>query len=114
MLFFFREARGGMPSHIPDVVMRRDNRVQRVVGTIPTPAEAIRLYQEGGQISDGASFGEDPLYGDVNKFTIRQKSFSTSYPSFDAIFRRLVNSDASLFTNGLKFFIDITYRLSRT
>ena len=104
-----------MPSHIPDVVMRRDNRVQRVVGTIPSPAEAIRLYQEeGGQISDGASFGEDPLYGDVNKFTIRQQSFSTSYPSFDAIFHRLVNSDASLFTNGLKFFIDITYRLSRT
>ena len=104
-----------MPSHIPDVVMWRDNRVQRVVGTIPSPAEAVCLYQEeGGQISDGASFGEDPLYSDVNKFTIRQQSFSTSYPSFDAIFHQLVNSDASLFTNGLKFYIDITYRLSRT
>lgn len=104
-----------MPSHIPDVVMRRDNRVQRVVGSLPSPAEAICLYQgEGGRISDGASFGEDPLYGDVNKSTIRQQSFSTSYPSFDPIFHHLVNSDPSLFTNGLKFFIDITYRLSRT
>ena len=104
-----------MPSHIPDVVMRRENRVQRVVGSLPSTAEAISLYQEeGGQISDGASFGEDPLYGDVNKSNIRQQSFSMSYPSFDPIFYQLVNSDVSLFTNGLKFFIDITYRLSRT
>ena len=103
-----------MPSHIPDVVMRRENRVQRVVGSLPSPAEAIRLYEEGRQISDEASFGEDPLYGDVNKSTIRQQSFSTSYPSFDPIFHQLVNSDASLFTNGWKFFVDITYRLSRT
>ena len=104
-----------MPSHIPDIVMRRDNRVQRVVGSLPSPAEAIRLYEgKGGRISDGASFGEDPLYGDVNKSTIRQQSFSTSYPSFDPIFHQLINSDASLFMNGLKFFIDITYRLSRT
>ena len=102
-----------MPSHIPDVVMRRENRVQRVVGSLPSPAEAISLYQEG-QISDEASFGEDPLYGDLNKSNIRQQSFSMPYPSFDPIFYQLVNSDVSLFTNGLKFFIDITYRLSRT
>ena len=104
-----------MPSHVPDVVMRRDNRVQSVVASLPSPAEAILLYQgEGGRISDGASFGQDPLYGDVDKCTIRQQSFSASYPSFDPIFHQLVNSDASLFINGLKFFIDITYRLSRS
>lgn len=104
-----------MPSHVPDVVMRRNNRVKRIMTRLPGPAEAISMYQgSGGRISDGAQFGQDPLYGDDNKCTIRQRSFTSSYPSFDPIFHNLVNSNSSLFENGLKCFIDITYRLSRT
>ena len=105
-----------MPSHVPDVIMRRNNRVKRIMTRLPGPAEAISMsHGDGGRISDGAQFGHDPLYGDDNKCAIRQQSFTTSYPSFDQIFHNLVNSNSLLFENGLKkCFIDITYRPSRT
>ena len=106
---------GGMASHVPNAVMTRDNRVQRLTVNLPTPMEAVSMYRrDGGRLSDGASFGEDPLQGDVDKCTIRQQAFTDSFPSFELIFHRLVNSDHSLFTSALKLYIDITYRLSRT
>ena len=103
-----------MASHVPNAVMARDNRVQRITVSLPTPTEAISMYHRaGGRISDGAPFGEDPLQGDSNKCTIRQQAFTDTFPSFEPIFHRLVNSDPSYFRRALKFYIDITYRLSR-
>ncbi len=105
-----------MASHVPNAVMARDNRAQRIsVNNIPSPMEAVSMYNRaGGRLSDGAPFGEDPLQGDSNKCTIRQQAFMDTFPSLEPIFHALVNSDPSLFTRALKFYIDITYRLSRT
>lgn len=50
-----------MVSHVPNVVMMNDNRVQRLPGDInvPTPIEAVSMYhRDGGRLSDGASFGD--------------------------------------------------------
>ena len=68
-----------MASHVPNAVMTRDNRVQRITVSLPTPTEAISMYHRaGGRISDGAPFGEDPLQGDSNKCT-RQQAFTDTF-----------------------------------
>lgn len=104
-----------MASHVPNAVMARDNRVQRIAINVPSPIEAVSMYNRaGGRLSDGTSFGEDPLQGDSNKCTIRHQAFTDTFPSFEPIFHILVNSDPSLFIRALKLYIDITYRLSRT
>ena len=85
---------GGMAGHVSNAVMARDNRVQRIIVSLPTPMEAVSIYNRaGGRLSDETPFGEDPLQGDSNKCTIRQQA---TFPSFEPIFHRLVNSDPSL------------------
>ena len=106
---------GGMASHVPNAIMARDNRVQRITVNLPTPVEAVSMYNRaGGRLSDETPFGEDPLQGNSDKCAIRQQAFTNNFPSFEPIFHGLVNSDPSLFTRALKFYVDITYRLSRT
>ena len=106
----------GMGSHVSNEVMRRNNRTSRIDWRhLPTSAEAVRLYQEdGGRISDETHFGEDPISGDSTKFSIRMRAFTERFPSFDTIFENLVNGNPSLFENALLFYIDVSYRLSRS
>lgn len=92
--------------------MRRNSRVQRITFNLPAAMEAVSMYhRDGGRVS---SFGEDPLQGDINKCATRQQAFTEFCPSFQPVFHALVNSDPSQFSGALKFYIDITYRLSKT
>ena len=106
-----------MYSHIPNDVMSNDNRIARLdMRNLPSASQAVGLYhQQGGRISDESGFGKDPLLGDNTKDSIRARAFSERYPSYDAIFHELVNSsNPMLFKNALIFYIDITYRLSKS
>ena len=105
-----------MNSHVPNDITRTDNMIARLdLRNLPCASQAVCMYhQEGGRISDESQFGEDPLLGDDAKASIRASAFGDRYPSFDAIFHDLVNSNPSLFKNALLFYIDITYRLSRS
>ena len=98
-----------MASHVPNAVMARDNRVQRITVNLPAPVEAVSMYNRaGGRLSDETPFGEDPLRGNGDKCAIRQQAFTNNFPSFKPNFHGLVNSDPSLFTRALKFYVDIT------
>ena len=105
---------GGMVSHVPNVVMTRDNRVQRLPGGVhlPTTIEAVAMYhQDGGRLSDGAPFGEDPLQGDADKCTIRQSAFTDTFPSFQPIFQHGTNFSFSFqfFTHHHSYYSNIHY-----
>ena len=103
-----------MCSHTPNDIMRTDNRIARLdLRNLPS---AVSMYrQEEGRISDESGFGEDPLAGDTLKASIRAQAFCQRYPSYDAIFHELVNSaNPALFKNALMFYIDVTYRLSKS
>lgn len=103
-----------MQRRIPNHLMLTDDRTKKLGNSrIPTPTQAIYMYRaNGGHITEESNFGEDPLASDVDKYRIRESAFVQRYPSFEAIFHNLVNGNSSPFKNGLKYFIDITYRLS--
>ena len=56
--------RGGMHSHIPNNVMRTDNRISTLdLRHLPCSSQAVCMYhQERGRISDESGFGEDPRW----------------------------------------------------
>lgn len=106
--------RGGMPTHVPNRVMQSCSRMARIdLQHLPNVSSAVTLYiQEGGTISDGSQFGNDALEGYPRKIQIREQAFTEKYPSFEEIFHQLVNSNSTLFKEALRFYIDISYRLS--
>ena len=105
-----------MGSHIPNKVMERNSRITRIDQRhLPSSPQAVTMYrEEGGRISDETYFGEDPIRSDTTKCSIRMRAFSERFPSFDTIFEELVNGNPSLFENALLFYIDVSYRLSRS
>ena len=103
-----------MQRGIPNRLMLTDDRTKKLGNSrLPTPTQAIYMYRaNGGHITEESNFGEDPLANDVDKYRIRENAFVQKFPSFEAIFHNLVNGNSIPFKNGLKYFIDITYRLS--
>ena len=103
-----------MPRGIPNQLMQQDNRTVTVDASIlPPTTAAVQLYhQNGGRLTDPEPFGKDPLSSDTAKAALRESAFNEKYPSFSPIFSQLVNGDSKLFEAALKFYVDITYRLS--
>ena len=69
---------------------------------IPSPEEA------GGHITRFSGFSLDPLANDNSLFYRREIEFHQRYPEFDPFFHKLVNSDDTVFREGLLFFIQVT------
>ena len=105
-----------MPAHIPEQVMRINNKAAAIhANQIPRPQEAIDNYRSnGGSITDPELDIEDPLNGDPGKSDIRFQCFTRRFPSFDNIFHSIVNENPTAYVDALKFFIDLTYRLSHS
>ena len=107
-----------MATHIPNRIMASHlDRLPKLnqLSLLPDTMAAVAMYnQEGGNISDGAQFGYDPLDGDANKTSIRNQAFNGRYPSFEHIFHQLVNSNSTPFKEALKFYLDVTFRLSKS
>lgn len=81
-----------MATHIPNRVMASHlDRLPKLnpPSLLPGTMAAVAMYnQEGGNISDGAQFGYDPLNGDANKQSIRNQAFNGRYSSFEHIFHQ--------------------------
>ena len=103
-----------MSSHIPNEIMRQNNRITKLdIRHLPNVAQAVHLYElDGGHLSDETGFGNDPIADIPAKCSIRTQAFLDRYPSMDGIFHSLVNLNSGPFENCLLFFI--TYRLSRS
>ena len=73
--------RGGMASPILNKVMQSNNTIARIDPQhLPDATAAVGIYNlEGGNISDGAQFGCDPLNGHAHKMSIRHQAFSERY-----------------------------------
>ena len=108
--------RQGLPQGVPNQRVFLDNRVKAISHLLLwNPAEAAEMYRQGGgHITDPASFGVDPLLDDNSKLLIRSQAFRVRFPSFEPIFHNLVNGDDRMFREGLKFYCDVTYRLSHS
>ena len=113
--FYAGRRKGTMPAHIPEMVMRNDNRATRITVPMPQPQQAADEYRmNGGRITDPdtCSTFKDPLLHDAAKVDIRLHAFLKRYPSFDTIFHNLVNGNKIMFKEALMFFIDINFRLT--
>jgi len=108
--------REGMPRGVPNQRMMVDNRAKKISSRyLLTPADAVHLYQQnGGHLTEESNVGQDPLANDPQKCAIREAAFVSRYPSFDPMFHQIVNGNDHLFQEGLKYFIDMTYRLACT
>lgn len=104
-----------MSRRVPDKAMVQDNRVKKInTHLLPTSAHAVQLYRgSSGTISDGSPFGHDPLAMDPRKLQIRE-AFKGRYPSFEELFHNIANSNPIPFRDALKFYIDVTFCLSRS
>ncbi len=117
MLSISGRRRGEMSTHVPNRSFRNSNHIvmldQRY---LPNPPEAVRLYEQetGGRISEESGFGLDPIGTDANKCLIRKQAFFDRYPSFEDIFNNFINSNSVMFRSALLYYIDMTYRLSRS
>ena len=109
-------SRQSLPQGIPNQCVFLDNRVKAIHHSLLwNPAEAAEMYWPGGgRITDPASFGVDPLLDDNSKLLICSQAFRDCFPSFEPIFHNLVNGDDRVFRKGLKFYSDVTYRLSHS
>lgn len=104
----------GIQRGIPDMLMMRDNRAQRIdMNYLPSPHQAARMYEDaGGRLTDPAPFGTDPIADCPEKKRIRDCSFTDRYPSVSELFHEVVNDNSHNFKLALLFYIDITRRLS--
>lgn len=58
-----------MPKEIPDMLMMRNNKTQRIdMSVLPSPDLAVQMYvNAGGSLTDPDSFGSDPISCCSNK-----------------------------------------------
>ena len=99
--------RHGLPQGVPNQRVLIDNRVKHVTQSLLwSPTQAANLYrQSGGNITDPAGFGIDPLLSDQHKSLIRSQAFKDKVPSFEPVFHTLVNGDNRLFREGTHVFV---------
>lgn len=77
-----------------------DNRARKI--DLPLSIHAVRMYEDnGGHITEESNLETDPLAGDPEKSTIRERAFSEKLKQY---FIRVVNENNRLFQAGLKLF----------
>lgn len=75
-------------------------------------SSAVQLFESyGGHLTQFSPFGEDPLANNTNFIHRRETTFMSRYPTFDQFFHSVVNSDHSLFRQGLLFLISLSKQL---
>jgi len=106
----------GSQRGVPRVRMLGNNHAKTIdQRLLPSTTDAVQQYQQqGGQLTDPWQVGKDPLDGNAYKYGVRHEAFLKKYPSFQDIFSKLVNGDQTTFKHALKFYIDITHRISST
>ena len=94
--------------------MNNNNHSARINDSqIPSVESAVASFcSTGGSLTLFPKFGEDPLDGNDELKQIRYEEFYRVYPDFNAIFHAVVNANHSMFTDGLKYYISLTDRLS--
>lgn len=113
-LLLFPVTKHGCQRGVPRIRMLGNNHTKAVdQRLLPSTTDAVQWYQQqGGQLTDPWQVGKDPLEGNAYKYGVRQEAFLEKYPSFQNIFSKLVNGDETTFKQALKFYIDITHRIS--
>ena len=93
--------------------MCANNHVQRIdAAHIVDSATAVHQFESfGGRLTIFSGFGEDPLRQHAALVTQREREFRRCYPDFGVFFYIVVNSDYSLFRQGLLYFIDLSKQL---
>lgn len=112
--FLILVTKHGQQRGVPRLTMLRNNCAKPIdQRLLPSVQDAVQLYeQQEGQLWDPYQVGSDPLKGNAYKYGVRQEAFLEKYPSFQEIFSKLVNGDSTTFRDALKFYIDITHRVS--
>ena len=93
--------------------MRENNQAKKVdASTIIDTGDAVHRFQQlGGQITVFTPFGEDPLMHTPELVHQRETEFKQHYPDFSRFFHTVVNSNNSLFCEGLLCLIRISKHL---
>ena len=99
---------------VPNQLMLSNNHAKKIDHTqIAQPSDAVHHFQSfGGHLTLFSGFGEDPLKHSAGMVAQREEEFKRRYPDFGQFFSTVVNSDYSLFKEGLLYFIELSQRLS--
>lgn len=103
-----------MKAHVPVQVMKKTSKAKMInPNLLPQPQDAVHQYRlNGGSITDPDLSITDPLCTLYSKRDIRLRTFNEKYPSCEHIFHSVVNGNKLIFIDAVKYFIDITHRLS--
>ena len=104
-----------MKAHIPVQVMKNNSKARMInPNLLLPPQDAVHQYRlNGGSITDPELSITDPLCDLASRRDIRLRSFNEKY-SCENIFHGVVNGNKLVFIDSVKYFIDITYRLSNS
>ena len=79
---------------------------------IPEPDTAVQqFHMTGAQLTIFNCFGEDPLQPYPALVAQREAEFFSCYANFSSFFHTVVNSDYTLFREGVLCFLEISRRL---
>lgn len=101
LCFLFSTAtKHGSQRGVPRLRMLNNNLAKKVDERVVYDAStAVQFYQQqGGHLRDPYQVGKDPLVDNTDKWEMRHQAFCESYPSFEDIFTKTVNSDSSVFS----------------
>lgn len=114
--FFLIGSKQGRLRGIPNRLMLANNHAQRVDDSVIFEADvAVRQFEDfGGRITTFSPFGEDPLRLHSELLCRREAEFRERYPDFSHFFHAIVNSNNSLFRQGILFLIDLSKHLENT
>ena len=69
----------GQQRGVPRMRMMSNNQAKHIdPGLLPTVANAVQQYQQGGHLTDPYQVGRDPLEGNAYKLRVRQEALSSS------------------------------------
>ena len=89
-IIYVEDKQEWLPTFLTELWHRRLPKLIQL-NLLPDTMAAIAMYnQEGGNISDEAQFGYDPLNGDANKTSVRNQAFNGRYLSFEHISHQLL------------------------
>lgn len=100
---------------VPDRVREENNEITPIsLENIPSTAEAVALYEQGGgRLTEESNVGEDPLEGYPDLQTCRTVTFVQDMPSIEDVVADINTAEGELFMQCILYFIELTTALAR-
>ena len=101
---------GGVPNALSE--MTRQTNVLHV-SQVPSVIEAVDLHEyTHGRLTRESTYGLDPIQDFPSLQALRERDFSSAYPSVQALFSDILHNHGAVFQEAILLFISLSLRFS--